>query len=194
MSEPIQQAVASSTGGFFEARRDFPMHYETRREIAVPAVALFAHLDDHNRLSRHMSQSSWMMAGPRMDIEFDAGKGQVVGSHIHLKGRVLGIVLDVEEVVTEHEAAAPKVWETTGAPKLLVIGPYRMGFEVTPQNTSSLLRILIDYALPGTPLARLAGLALGGFYARWCTQSMAKDAAEFFARSPPPEPSKGATS
>jgi uncharacterized protein (DUF302 family) len=183
MLEPIHRPAASPSGAALAAGHDLPFHYESRREIAAPAEVLFSYLDDHARLSGHMSQSSWMMAGSRMDIEADAAKGQAVGSRIRLKGRVLGISLEVEEAVTRHEPPFRKVWETIGLPRLLVIGHYRMGFDVKPRTASSLLRVFIDYALPGTPLAGLVGRALGGFYARWCTESMAKDAAAHFAHS-----------
>ncbi len=162
-----------------------PFHCESIRIVATSADAVFSHLDDHNRLAGHMSQSSWLMAGSKMAIELDAAKGRAVGSHIHLRGRVLGIPIYVEEVVSEHEPPFRKAWETMGVPKLLVIGHYKMGFEITPQGDSSLLRVFIDYDLPEPWLTRLLGQLLGGFYARWCTESMATDAAAFFTPSAP---------
>ena len=160
-----------------------PFQCVSTRIVAATADALFRHLDDHNRLASHMSQSSWMMAGSTMDIELDAAKGQAEGSHIRLRGRVLGIPIFVEEVVTEHQPPFNKVWETIGVPKLLVIGDYKMGFEITPQGTSSLLHVFINYNLPEPLLMRLLGHVFGGFYARWCTESMAKDAAAYFTPS-----------
>ena len=153
------------------------------RIVTASADALFRHLDDHKRLASHMSQSSWMTAGSTMDIKPDAAAGQAEGSHIRLRGRVLGISISVEEVVTEHEPPIRKVWETIGVPKLLVIGHYKMGFEITPQGPSTLLRVFINYDLPQPLLTRLLGYLFSGFYARWCTESMAKDAASYFAPS-----------
>ena len=169
-----------------------PFHCESTRIVAALADAVFSHLDDHNRLTGHMSQSSWMMAGSRVDIKLDTAKGRATGSHIHLRGRVLGIPLHVEEVVTEHKPPLRKAWETIGTPKLLVIGHYNMGFEIAPQGTSSLLRVFIDYDLPEPLLMRWLGHLLGGFYARWCTESMAKDAAAFFTPSALQKPRKEA--
>ena len=80
-----------------------PFHSESIRIVTASADALFSHLDDHNRLAGHMSQSSWLMAGSRMAIQLDAAEGRANGSHIHLHGRVLSIPIHVEEVVTEHE-------------------------------------------------------------------------------------------
>ena len=57
-----------------------------------------------------------MMGGGRMQIELDAGRGQTVGSRIRLSGRVFGLTLSVEEIVTERVPPQRKVWETIGSP------------------------------------------------------------------------------
>ena len=160
-----------------------PYHSESTVEVSAAADAVdavFSHLDDHSRLSAHMSNSSWMMAGSRMAIELDGSEGRAVGAKMRLSGRVLGIPLLVEEIVTERKPPLRKVWETTGAPKLLVISQYRMGFEITPKAKSSQLCVFIDYALPVGPISRWFGRLFGHFYARWCTQHMAGDAAKHF--------------
>jgi hypothetical protein len=89
---------------------------------------LFEHLDDHKRLSSHMSESSWTMGGGKMAIEVDENQGKAVGSHIRLAGRVCGLEVMVEEVLTQRTPPTLKVWETIGTPRLIVIGAYRRGF------------------------------------------------------------------
>ncbi len=116
-----------------------------------------------------------------MKVEVDAGRGQKVGSRIRLAGRVLGIDLSVDEVVTERNPPSRKVWETTGSPRLLVIGHYRMGFELSPQGSESVLRVFIDYALPKTAAAHWLGRLFGRYYARWCTQQMVDGTVRHFA-------------
>jgi hypothetical protein len=156
--------------------------YEAQAVIAAPAQSVFAHADDHARLSGHMAESSWMMAGSRMQIELDDRGGKAVGSRIRLRGRVLGSELAADEVVTEREPALRKMWQTTGEPRLLVIGRYRMGFEVTDLGHESALRVFIEYSLPAMLPARWLGLALGGWYAKWCVDRMLEDAVRYFAR------------
>lgn len=165
-----------------EKGENYPHHRESKRKVRASADALFEYLDDHDRLSGHMSQSSWMMAGSRMTVVYDADRGRAVGSHIALKGRALGIALSVEEVVTERTPPIRKIWETLGTPKLLVIGPYRMGFEIEPADGVSALCIFIDYALPEGRLSGWLGRALGHVYARWCTDQMAENAARGFSK------------
>ncbi len=119
-----------------------------------------------------------------MQTELDEGRGQRVGSRIRLSGQVLGVRLSVEETVTERYPPHRKVWETTGTPRLLVIGHYRMGFELSPQGNASMLRVFIEYAWPEALPARWLGRLFGRYYARWCTQQMVDDAVKHFAPSP----------
>ena len=157
-----------------------PHRYECSAVVPVSMDRLFARIDDHARLSSHMSESSWMMGGGRMEVELDADRGKKIGSRIRLGGRVFGIELSVEEVVTEHDPPRRKVWETTGSPRLLVIGHYRMGFELSPRGGNSALRVFIEYALPAQAPARWLGRLFGSYYARWCTQRMVDDTVQYF--------------
>jgi len=160
-------------------------HEESAGLVSAPVERVFAHVDDHARLSSHMSQSSWTMGGGRMDVVVDAGRGQCIGSLIRLDGTVFGVRLFVEEVVAEREPPYRKVWETVGVPRLLVIGSYRMGFELTPDAGGSRLRVFVDYVLPERGFARWLGRLFGRYYARWCTRRMVVDAVRQFASAVP---------
>lgn len=159
----------------------FTHQYQSHGFVGAPAIQVFAFIDDHLRLSSHMSESSWMMGGGRMTTEFDEGRGQNVGSRIRLSGKVFGIKLEVDEIVTERNPPHRKVWETTGEPKLLVIGQYQMGFELTPQDNGSMLRVFIAYALPKSIMGHWLGRVFGKIYAKWCTQEMVSSAVNHFA-------------
>lgn len=158
----------------------FQLHREALADIAADPSAIFALLDDHRRLSAHMEKPSLMMAGATMKTELDSQRGQAVGSVIRMKGVVLGVSLYVEEVVTHHEPPFRKTWETRGQPRLLVIGPYRMGFELSPAATDTRVRVWIDYSLPTGLTGRWLGKLLGKVYADWCVTRMARDATNFF--------------
>ena len=158
--------------------RTLSHHHESAAFVQASAENVFALIDDHARLSSHMTKASWKMGGGRMAIELDQGAGQCIGSRIRLTGRVFGIRIELEEVVTEREPPRSKVWETTVPPRLLVIGHYRMGFEIAPERDGARLRVFIDYALPEAAPARWLGYLLGRHYARWCTERMVRDAAK----------------
>ena len=71
----------------------FPYGHETIVAIHAPAHEVFDYVDDHSRLSSHMTRRSWMMGGASMAIETDSGRARVVGSKLKLHGTVLGIRL-----------------------------------------------------------------------------------------------------
>jgi hypothetical protein len=160
-----------------------PRSTEATVRIESAAETLFAYLDDHRHLGAHMSASSWMMLGSKMEYEFDAAEARSVGSRFGFHGKILGIALSVEQVVAIRTPPKLKVWETIGKPNLWVIGHYRMGFEIAPTVGGSLLRVFIDYDLPEAAPARWLGLVFANAYARWCTSRMAKDAARHFEKS-----------
>ena len=159
-------------------------HLQASARIAASAEQVFARLDDQTRLAEHMGRPSVMTGGGRMTYEFDAGKGQIVGSHIRMGGTAFGLKLDLDEMVTERDPPRHKVWRTVGAPNLIVIGSYAMGFEIDPRPGGSQLAVWIDYAPPVHGPGRWMP-ALSAIYARWCVRSMVKDAVlHFGARDP----------
>lgn len=164
---------------------DNESHYEFTAAVPATATELFAYMDDPRRLGAHMSRSSWMMMGSAMNYQFDEAQGRAPGSHIRLSGRVLGLALRVDEVITCRETPFRKTWNTVGSPRLLIIGEYEMGFEITSNSSFSQLRIYISYHLPRGP-ARVLGWLLGGVYARWCVRRMVSDAQRHFAHQAHP--------
>ena len=153
---------------------------EATVEVPAPPRELFDYLDDQARLGSHMKNPSWMMMGGRMTYEFDAASGRAVGSVIKMGGSILGFKLFVEEVVTEHQPPTRKVWETRGQPRILIMGAYRMGFEITPSGERSNLRVYIRYDRPLSLAGRLLSPIFAPIYARWCVTRMATDAARHF--------------
>ena len=162
------------------ADHSLPFHHESSGPAHAPVEQVFAFLDNPKALAAHMGESSMMMLGSRMSISVDAGGGRVIGSKIRMHGRMMGIRLSLEEVITERQLPTMKVWETIGTPTLLVISRYRMGFELTRNGTSSLVRVFIDYSLPIKPPGSWLGYLLGAVYARWCTRQMVMGAVRHF--------------
>lgn len=136
------------------------------------AQEVFDFADDFRKLSAHMGKSSMMMVGSSMQFSFDEGGGQAVGSRVWMTGRILGLVLSLEEIVRVREPPRRKEWETIGRPRLLVIAGYRLGFDVAPVGEHAKLRLFIEYDLPASPVARMLGYMFGRTYAKWCIKSM----------------------
>lgn len=156
-------------------------HREASARVAADPQTVFAHLDDQTRLAEHMSKPSMMMGGGKMTYDCDEHKGQAVGSHIRMGGSAFGLQLFLDEVVTERIPPRRKAWRTVGRLRLVVIGPYEMGFDLRAVDGGSALRVWIDYDMPPSGLGRLLP-ALGDFYARWCVKQMVRDAVRAFGR------------
>lgn len=153
-------------------------HCEESILLPADTKEVFDFLDDHNNLSSHMNKSSWMMGGGKMETIIDNKHGKEIGSHIQMSGKVFGISLYLDEVVIKRQPPTLKIWETVGTPKLLVVGPYQMKFEIKQQDDKSNLIVSIDYQLPKTNT--WLGKLFGGIYAKWCVKQMISGAKSHF--------------
>jgi len=160
------------TGELPASVRGFERHYAASVALNATAEDVFAFADDFTKLSSHMGKSSMMMMGSSMQTSLDEGLGRVVGSHIEMRGKMLGLTLFLDEVVRLREPPHRKEWETLGTPQLLVIRGYRLGFNIAATGRDAKLRVFIGYDLPATPAMRLLGRIFGPVYARWCVRQM----------------------
>ncbi|WP_127997017.1 SRPBCC family protein [Piscinibacter defluvii] len=106
----------------------FPLHHRCEALLAVDSACLFAHLDDHRRLSSRIEHPAMLTSGASMRVETDGRNGQALGLVNRMTGRVLGLRLSLVEVVTADEPSRQEAWEAVGEPRLLVI--CRMGLEI----------------------------------------------------------------
>jgi len=158
----------------------FPKHKEIAVVLDTTPEEAFAYLDDFRKLSAHMEKPSMMMAGSSMTIETDGREGRAIGSKVRMHGKILGFTLALEEVVTEREPPYRKAWQTVES-NLLVIGQYRLGFQLTRKLVNTEVRAFIDYSLPERGFSKWLGLLLGERYARWCIERMVQDAVKRFS-------------
>jgi hypothetical protein len=158
--------------------KTYQKKFSDNKLVPAEAKKVFELIDDHSRLSSHMSKSSWMMGGGKMETKVDDKHGQQVGSHIKMSGKVFGIEIYLDEVITHYEPPVKKSWETVGSPKLLVIDHYRMTVEIEQNPKGSILKVAIDYDLPKKNA--WLGKLFSGFYAKWCVKQMIKDVDNYF--------------
>ena len=164
--------------------RGFERHYVESITLDATAEDVFAFADDFTNLSSHMGKSSMMMMGSTMQTSLDEGFGRAVGSRVQMRGKIFGRTLFLDEVVREREPPRRKEWETVGTPRLLVIGGYRLGFDVTTAGKPVSLSVFIGYNLPVTPGQRLLGNIFGPLYAKWCVRQMIEGARANFGVAP----------
>lgn len=180
----VAPALSSTLAPVITGEAAMPRHKffaEAVAQIDAPVSAVFEFLDDQANLSAHMSDQSWMMLGTRMDLYTDDQASHIVGSRFGFTGRILGIPLRVDEIVTSREPPRRKTWETTREPTLWVIGRYQMGFELTPSGRGTRLHVHLCYDPPANWLLRPLCALFGSAYARWCTSRMVDDAQLHFA-------------
>jgi hypothetical protein len=159
----------------------YDRHYEDAAHVHASASAVFAFVDNHAALSAHMEQPSWMMGGGKMVTSIDAGRGQTVGSHIMLRGRVFGLTLELDEIVLTRTPPSEKTWATVGTPRLIVIGRYRMGIRIRPTPDGAHLVVSLDYNLPDGAVTYWLGPLFSPIYARWCVRQMIAAVTKQFA-------------
>ena len=80
-----------------------PRHYESKVVLNTSVDVLLLTWTTSKKLSAHMQKSSGMMMGSKMTIEMDAGDGRVLGSKVRMYGKMMGMALSLEEVVTERK-------------------------------------------------------------------------------------------
>lgn len=164
-------------------QKSYSRHYEETVKVLADAKTVFNFADNPANFSSHMNKSSWMMGGSKMQTQTDNGNGQQIGSHIMMKGNVLGIGLFLDEVVTQHEPPYKKAWETVGKINLVVIDHYKLGFEITPIDNYSMLKVYIDYNLPNSFKTQWLGVLFGRMYAKWCVRQMLYGVKEHFEKN-----------
>lgn len=148
--------------------KEYERHYEEIIKVGGRVEEVFKTADEFANFSGHMNQSSLMMGGGKMVTKIDGGQGKKVGSRIKLYGKVWGLQLFLEEVVTLRNPPFKKEWQTTGNIHLAAIDHYRLGFEIRGNS----FRVYIDYNLPKSGWEKIAGSILGEYYARWCVGQM----------------------
>ncbi|HEU4593035.1 MAG TPA: SRPBCC family protein [Steroidobacteraceae bacterium] len=163
------------------SEQTFTREYSESAELRAPPEQVFSFLDDFEHLGAHMTRPNRMMAGSSMRYEFDAARGRAVGAGVRLIGSFLGQDLEIEEFIDDREPPLRKSWRTVGAPRMLVLAAYHMGFAIERAGAGSRLTVFIDYALPASGAGRrILGRLLGGVYARWCVRQVLAAAVDQF--------------
>ncbi len=161
--------------------RRYPRHGASSATVRAAAESVFAFLDTHENIAAHMNRPNWAMLGGTMTTSLDNAVGKEIGSVINIQGKVLGVPISLAEVVIQRVPPRCKRWETTGTPQLIVIGSYRMGFEIEPAAAGCRVTASIDYEFPRTLLGKLLGRFVGPAYARWCVNRIVEAVARHFA-------------
>jgi hypothetical protein len=143
-------------------------HAEANKVVDRPMHQVFARLDDlvWQSAVRHSGRISLST------VQVDERMGRKVGSLNMLEARFFGMRLVREEVVIERVPPARKRWITVGEPRMLVIGSYRMGFDLASVHGGTRVTVVMDYNLPSRGLGIIIGRLFSRAYANSRTREV----------------------
>ncbi len=118
--------------------------YEASPEI------VFDHLDNLGVTGMHMTQSSMMMMGSKLKLEFLTENQTGLGTRYRWTGKMMGFKMDFTVEVTKWDLGKEKVWETVGSPNLIIYSWYRMRLLLVPRSI-----ILLNTLLFGSSRASI---------------------------------------
>lgn len=137
---------------------------------------VFKCIDDLGVTGMHMTQSSAMMMGSKLNLEFLTENHTGLGSRYRWRGRMMGMPMDFTVEVTKWTAAEEKIWETIGNTKLIIYSWYRMHLIVTPMPDGAKAELSISYEKPKGFFNNILSFLFADWYCKWCLKLMLGDA------------------
>jgi len=137
---------------------------------------VFKSIDDLGITGMHMTQSSMMMMGSKLHLEFLTESHTGLGSRYRWTGKMMGIKMDFTVIVTKWIADEEKIWETIGEAKLIIYSWYRMHLKVLPLANGTQADLSISYKKPKGFLNNILSLLFAEWYCKWCLNKMLGDA------------------
>lgn len=135
---------------------------------------IFSQLDDFSKTGMHMSESSMMMMGSKLNLE-QLSTNPGLGASYRWSGKLMGMTMDFSETVTKWQPPKLKEWETVGEPKIIIMSWYRMRFEITAAENGTIVKISISYLPPKVWLYKILSFFFAKLYCNWCLNNMLND-------------------
>ena len=136
---------------------------------------VFAQMDDFSKTGMHMSESSMMMMGSKLNLEQLSPNATGVGASYRWYGKMMGMIMDFSEKVTTWQPPKLKEWETTGEAKIIIMSWYRMWYEITPAENGTIAKLSISYLSPRQWYFKLLSFLFANWYCNWCLNNMLND-------------------
>jgi len=137
---------------------------------------VFKCLDDLGVTGTHMTQSSAMMMGSKLNLEFLTTNHTGPGSKYRWTGKMMGMQMNFTVEVTRWIQNKEKVWETIGEARLIIYSWYRMQLLVNPTQQGAQAMLSISYERPKHLFNYFLSFLFAGWYGNWCLRKMLRDA------------------
>lgn len=144
---------------------------------------VFKTIDDLEVTGMHMTQSSPMMMGSKLNVEFLTENHRGLGSIYRWTGKMLGMKMDFTVEVTKWIESKEKIWETIGEAKLIIYSWYRMQLKVKPALNGAQAELSITYEKPKGFFNKILSFFFAGWYCNWCLTKMLGDAKKYLEYS-----------
>ena len=141
----------------------------------VTPEQVFKCIDDLGVTGMHMTQSSMMMMGSKLNLEFLTENHTGLGSKYRWTGKIMGMAMDFTVEVTKWIPPKEKIWETIGDTKLIIYSWYRMHLLVLPVLNGCKAELSISYEKPKGFFNKILSFLFADWYCRWCLKNMLND-------------------
>lgn len=146
----------------------------------VTPEQVFKRIDDLGVTGMHMTQSSMMMMGSKLNLEFLTENHTGLGSKYRWTGKMMGMVMDFTVEVTKWIPPGEKIWETIGDTKLIIYSWYRMHLLILPVLNGCKAELSINYEKPKKFFNKILSFLFADWYCRWCLNHMLGDTKKIF--------------
>ena len=136
---------------------------------------VFETIDDLGITGMHMTQSSAMMMGSKLHLEYLTEHHTGPGSRYRWTGKMMGIEMDFTVEVTKWIKGIEKVWETIGEAKMIIYSWYRMKLLISKVQDKTMAELSITYEKPKNLFAKFISFLFADWYCNWCLKSMLHD-------------------
>ncbi|NOS90854.1 MAG: hypothetical protein HOP30_02930 [Cyclobacteriaceae bacterium] len=136
---------------------------------------VFRCLDNLGVTGMHMTQSSMMMMGSKLDLQFLTENRTGLGTKYRWTGKMMGMKMNFTVEVTKWINGEEKVWETIGHSELIIYSWYRMHLQLTKMPNGTKAQLSISYRPPEGIFYKIISFLLADWYCRWCLRNMLED-------------------
>ena len=142
---------------------------------ASPEI-VFHYIDDLGVTGMHMTQSSAMMMGSKLNLEYLTPNHTGPGSRYRWTGTMMWMKMDFTVEVTKWIPGVEKTWETIGEAKMIIYSWYRMHLQVSQKDKLTTAELSITYEKPKGWVLNVISFLFADLYCRWCLKNMLRDA------------------
>jgi hypothetical protein len=136
---------------------------------------VFHTIDDLGVTGGHMTNSSPMMMGSKLELQYLSENHAGLGTKYRWTGKMMGIAMDFTVSVTKWVPGKEKVWETVGDAKLVIYSWYKMSLQLEQTKKGTKATLSITYKRPKGFWNNILSFLLADLYCAWCLRKMLND-------------------